>query len=300
MKLMNETASLGKILATARRRCQLTQQELCAETGIAYSTLTKIERGAIKKPNVFTVFKIAQATNLSVEDLLENKTSPSTEKKTAAVVEQPPPVVERKPSTPDLVRFIYFDLHQVMVLISGLQQCQLAAIKLRTTPALIEHLKLSYEKRLLTGQVSLREFDRIICRQTKQMDFSWRDLYLQVIRANPVIQNLAATLNNQTSIGLLTNAFEGNVSALLAAKKLPDIFKVIVDSSETGLLKPQPEIYDRAQKLANVPPSEILLIDDHPVNILAAQEMGWRAYRYRPNGKQKLKEDFSRLFNFEH
>ena len=50
---MNETINLGKVLATARRKCALTQQQLCSQTGIAYSTLTKIERGAIKKPNVF-------------------------------------------------------------------------------------------------------------------------------------------------------------------------------------------------------------------------------------------------------
>ena len=37
--------SLGKAIAEARRACDLTQQELCAQTGIAYSTLTKIERG---------------------------------------------------------------------------------------------------------------------------------------------------------------------------------------------------------------------------------------------------------------
>ena len=62
--------ALGKRLQLARKRAGLTQQQLCQKAGLSYSTLAKIERGAIRSPSVFTVAAIAQATGTPQEDLL--------------------------------------------------------------------------------------------------------------------------------------------------------------------------------------------------------------------------------------
>ena len=51
--------SLGRHLQTARMAAGLTQQELCQQAQISYSTLAKIERGAIKSPSVFTIQRLA-------------------------------------------------------------------------------------------------------------------------------------------------------------------------------------------------------------------------------------------------
>ncbi len=66
---MDEKALGGK-LQLARKRAGLTQQELCQKAGLSYSTLAKIERGAIKSPSVFTVAAIANATGVKLEELL--------------------------------------------------------------------------------------------------------------------------------------------------------------------------------------------------------------------------------------
>ena len=114
------------------------------------------------------------------------------------------------------------------------------------------------------------------------------------------MQALLRSLASQTNVGLFTNAYAGNVQALMGGnKKLPDVFKVIVDSSEVGFLKPQPEIYDYAQKMANVNPQEVLLIDDRMVNVLAAQKKGWQGYCYRYNHHLNLEKHLPTLFNFE-
>jgi len=42
--------ALGQRLQKARQNAGLTQQELCQKAGLSYSTLAKIERGAIKAP----------------------------------------------------------------------------------------------------------------------------------------------------------------------------------------------------------------------------------------------------------
>src|SRR5437868_4044104 len=67
---MNEK-TLGTRLQLARKRAGLTQQELCQKAGLSYSTLAKIERGAIRSPSVFTVASIASATGTTLESLLE-------------------------------------------------------------------------------------------------------------------------------------------------------------------------------------------------------------------------------------
>src|SRR5216110_1894533 len=66
---------LGKKIQLARKRAGLTQQELCQKASLSYSTLAKIERGAIKSPSVFTVAHIAAATGTSIEDLLDIKSA---------------------------------------------------------------------------------------------------------------------------------------------------------------------------------------------------------------------------------
>jgi transcriptional regulator with XRE-family HTH domain len=54
----------------ARLTAGLTQQELCELANISYSTLAKIERGAIKSPSVYLVDKIAKKLNVTIESLL--------------------------------------------------------------------------------------------------------------------------------------------------------------------------------------------------------------------------------------
>jgi transcriptional regulator with XRE-family HTH domain len=61
---------LGKSIQEARQAAGLTQQELCQKAELSYSTLAKIERGAIKTPSVFTVMKIAQILGIGMDGLL--------------------------------------------------------------------------------------------------------------------------------------------------------------------------------------------------------------------------------------
>src|SRR4051794_38734995 len=99
---MDEKA-LGKRLQLARKRAGLTQQELCQKAGLSYSTLAKIERGAIRSPSVFTVANIARATGMTLEDLLgvDNFGSPT------------PPDSKKRSKTG--IRFVYFDVNGTLI-----------------------------------------------------------------------------------------------------------------------------------------------------------------------------------------
>src|SRR6185295_7741498 len=100
---MDEKA-LGRKLQLARKRAGLTQQDLCNKASLAYSTLAKIERGAIKSPSVFTVAAIATATNTPLEQLLD---IPGGLK--------PPTNAEPKKVSKTGVKFVYLDINGTLV-----------------------------------------------------------------------------------------------------------------------------------------------------------------------------------------
>lgn len=62
---------LGKKIKTLRLKTGLSQDEFARKAKLAYTTLTKIETGVIKKPSVYNVAKIAKALNTSLDNLLK-------------------------------------------------------------------------------------------------------------------------------------------------------------------------------------------------------------------------------------
>lgn len=64
-------SKLGKNIQKYRAKLSLTQQGLVKKSGVKYTTLSKIESGAIKTPSVQIVAKIAKALGVLIEDLLK-------------------------------------------------------------------------------------------------------------------------------------------------------------------------------------------------------------------------------------
>ncbi|MEK7561867.1 MAG: helix-turn-helix transcriptional regulator, partial [Patescibacteria group bacterium] len=101
---MDEKA-LGKRLQLARKRAGLTQQQLCQKAGLSYSTLAKIERGAIRSPSVFTVANIASVTGTLLEDLVDFETKGDSS----------PALASAKKRSKTGIRFVYFDVNGTLV-----------------------------------------------------------------------------------------------------------------------------------------------------------------------------------------
>jgi putative hydrolase of the HAD superfamily len=51
----------------------------------------------------------------------------------------------------------------------------------------------------------------------------------------------------------------------------------VIDSSEVGHRKPEPEIYALTTKLLGIAPQRILYLDDFVANVVGAREAGWHA-----------------------
>ena len=58
------------------------------------------------------------------------------------------------------------------------------------------------------------------------------------------------------------------------------LFESGVFSARVQLLKPEPEIYEHAAKVFGRAPADLLFLDDHLPNIVAAREAGWMAIHF--------------------
>jgi putative hydrolase of the HAD superfamily len=258
--------ALGKRLQLARRRAGLTQQELCQKAGLSYSTLAKIERGAIRSPSVFTVVAIAGATSTSVEDLLGVKES---------ALKFPAPAEAKKTSKTG-IKFIYFDVNGTLVRFYQKAFAEISRTCGQPTDK-IETVFWRHVDTICRGRITNEEFNNTL---SKELDFSgldWQKDYMENVELTPGTADLVNWSAKHYFVGLLTNTMPGVIDKLLQRGLIPDIrYTSVVDSSKVGAVKPERKIYQIAAQLAAVKPNEILLVDDERPNLITADQMGWQ------------------------
>lgn len=263
---------LGKRLQKARQDAGLTQQQLCQKAGLSFSTLTKIERGAIKAPSIFTIQAIASAVGLGLDELVGE---------TAA---QPKRHLSKTKSG---AGFIYFDMNGCLV-----SSDQAAFIKLAadtgTTPDVVESVYWRYNDEICRGDVSLQEFNSELAKAAGAKSVDWQSYYLAAVNQVQVMHDIIESASRHYKVGLLTNTMPGFVDALRKSGKIPDIhYDAIVDSSEVGALKPEARIYEIATERAGLPPEEIMLIDDSRPNLAAAAKLRWNVIWFDDTQREK-------------
>lgn len=261
---MNEKA-LGKRLQDARRKAGLTQQELCQKAGLSYSTLAKIERGAIKSPSVFTVASIAATTGVPMESLLDIEL--------AGALNAPAQPAKKQSKTG--VRFVYIDVNGVLIRFFHRAFTQIAD-EAGVGADVVETLFWRHNEAACRGDLSLEEFNNIFAGELGLANFEWKRYYMEAVEPMPHVQELVDWVGEHYKIGLLTNSMPGFLNELLSSGSIPATnYDAIVDSSEVKAIKPESEIYQIAQAKAGVAAEEILLIDDGRTNLMAADREGW-------------------------
>jgi HAD superfamily hydrolase (TIGR01509 family) len=243
---MDEKALGGK-LQLARKRAGLTQQELCQKAGLSYSTLAKIERGAIKSPSVFTVAAIAAATNTPLEELLEMS---------ARGQNSPAPANAKKRSKSG-VTFVYLDINGTLIRFFHKAFTEVAR-KAGVSTDIVETLFWRHHDAIATGHSNIEEFNRAN------------------VEPMPHIMEMVEWISQNYEIGIFSNSFPGFIDEMRQQNIIPNVpYKAVVDSSKVGRIKPDMKIYEVAQQLAAVEPREILLIDNERPNLTVADRAGW-------------------------
>ena len=252
---------LGKRLQAARQAAGLTQQQLCQHANLSFSTLTKIERGAIKSPSIFTIQSIAGALHLSLDQLVGGATPVNSR------------ILQRTKSG---VSFIYFDVNGCLIRFYERAFAQIAA-QTNVPADLIETAFWHYNDDACRGIMSAHDFSVAMAARIGVPELDWRQNYLDVTEPMKEMQELLTWTAERYKTGLLTNIMPGFLSGLRDQGKVPALaYDAIVDSSEIGAIKPEAKIFEVAQARAGVPPEEILLIDDTRGNLNAAESFGWR------------------------
>jgi transcriptional regulator with XRE-family HTH domain len=147
--MVMDEKGLGKRLQDARRAAGLTQQELCEKANLSYSTLAKIERGAIKSPSIFTIQNIAGALGTSLDELI-GIPSPA-----LAI----PPLEAEKHQSKSGVKFVYFDINGCLVHFFQGAFVKLAADTSMPADA-IETAFWHYNDEVCRGTINLDDFNR--------------------------------------------------------------------------------------------------------------------------------------------
>jgi transcriptional regulator with XRE-family HTH domain len=262
--------ALGSRLQLARKRAGLTQQELCQKAGLSYSTLAKIERGAIRSPSVFTVANIAGITGTTIEDLLDMP---------ARAGDSPAPAETKKRSKTG-VRFVYFDVNGVLVRFFHRAFTEVAE-DVGVRADLAENLFWRYNDPVCRGQMGLEELNNTFNTELHTQDFSWKEYYMRNVEAMPEIKEFVEWAARYYEVGLLSNSAPGFLDEMRASGLIPDVqYKAIVDSSKICAIKPEDKIYQVAQELSAVEPKEILLIDNERPNLTAADHAGWQVLSF--------------------
>lgn len=259
-----EEKKLGEIVQQERRAHGLTQQALCQKTGLSYSTLAKIERGAIKSPSVFTIQLVASALDVSLDELMR------------AVL---PHGFAKKGVSQNGVRFVYFDMNGCLVRSFSSAFARLAE-ESGASQDTVETIFWAYNDEVCRGTKSIDELNTALAERLGIM-VDWVKYYVDSLETTPEMKELVEWVAARYRVGILTNTMPGVVEMLVREGFLPQIpYDTIVDSSEVHALKPETRMYEIAAEKAGVTPSEILLIDDDRPNLVAAAKQGWHIMKF--------------------
>ncbi|HSX46809.1 MAG TPA: HAD-IA family hydrolase [Patescibacteria group bacterium] len=264
-----DEVGLGQRLQEARKTAGLTQQELCHRAGLSYSTLAKIERGAIKSPSVFTIQAIATALGTTLSELMGES----------------PALPAKKYRSKSGIRFVYFDINGCLVRFFHRAFTRLAE-DTGASPDVIETTFWHYNDAVCRGEMPLEDFDKALAKQLGVDNLNWMDYYMAAVDPIQEMHELVNWASQYYSVGLLSNIMPGFIDVMFEKGLLPKVaFTAIIDSSKTGAIKPETQIYEAAQNYTNCSPNEILLVDDSRSNLMAAEKMGWHVLwfdDYRP------------------
>ncbi len=252
--------SLGRHLQAARQAAGLTQQELCQKADISYSTLAKIERGAIKSPSVFTVQRLTEVLGLSLDNIMGNSHGVT---------------MGQKSRSKTGVSFVFFDINGCLVRFFHRAFTEMAR-DTRAPADAIESAFWHYNDAICRGEITLAEFNGLLAEQLGVESIDWQKYYMAAIDPIREMHEVVTWAAQYYRVGLLSNIMPGFIDQMMADGALPSLsYDVIIDSSVVGAIKPERQIYEIASNRADVPTEEILLVDDSRTNLMAAEKLGW-------------------------
>jgi len=195
-------------------------------------------------------------------------------------------VAERRDKPP---KFLYFDLGNVLLHFDhGLACRQIEAEsgihrELVRQIVFVSDLELRYER----GEISTREFYEIFRQQSGLASLPDFERLLRataaIFEVNLALLPLLTQLHSAGNrLGVLSNTCEVHWQYVSDGRYpfLNRLFEVYALSYELKSLKPEPQIYAAAARLASCEPGEIFFVDDREDNVAGARAAGFDAVQF--------------------
>ncbi len=129
------------------------------------------------------------------------------------------------------------------------------------------------------GFVGKREYLETVARLTGVSEEETLQEFAKEYAVNqPVIDYIRNELKPRYKIALLSNIGHEWISGFFNEHQLHDLFDEVVMSSQEGITKPNPLIYERTAERLSVQPDECVMIDDRQENCDGAVKAGMRAF----------------------
>lgn len=110
---------------------------------------------------------------------------------------------------------------------------------------------------------------------------------------NTQLVEVVRRLHGHYKIGLLSNIGRGVMDGLFPPSEQQELFDAVILSSDVGMTKPEPAIYELMAAKLGCEPEECVMIDDLPVNIDGAERVGMEGIVFT-SGSQ-LRQELQRL-----
>jgi putative hydrolase of the HAD superfamily len=190
--------------------------------------------------------------------------------------------MSRKPPS-----LIYFDLGNVLLKfdhqIGCRQIAELTGLAADEVSQMLfaEGLEVRYER----GEIDSRQFYELFCARsgTRPEYEAWQHAGSAIFELHvPVVPVLAHLKYAGHRLGVLSNTCENHWHYLSSGRYcvIPSYFDVFALSFQVKALKPAPEMYQAAARLAGVEPADIFYMDDRAENVDGARAVGFDAVQF--------------------
>jgi epoxide hydrolase-like predicted phosphatase len=136
------------------------------------------------------------------------------------------------------------------------------------------------------GKISWREFIKEMSVRTGKSEEELIKGYATQ-KLNPEVLALIKRLHQLYRIALLSNASAETIRLLTKDVPMDKLFNAVIVSSDVGMIKPDPAIYQIALSRLKVQPHEAIFIDDSSKYALAAKTLGMNVIIYKNFGQMK-------------
>lgn len=187
------------------------------------------------------------------------------------------------------IRAVIWDLGGVIVRTEDAAPRSRAAQDLGLSRQDLERLVFASEwsDRATLGEISAADLWQSVCAHLNlapEQSSGLQQAFWGGDRLDRDLVNYIRSLRPRHRTALLSNAFP-DLRGALERWGIEDAFDQVIISSEVGLMKPDPRIFELALRRLEVVPAEAVFVDDFELNVRAAREAGLAAIRFRDSAQ---------------